>query len=202
MTHEAWAAGFEARYGAGEFARLKELLVNPGYSFSRIATRYGVTRERVRQWHRLLMPDAPTGRQRRRLWQRERNRRDLFSDTLFRTFYQHARQHWPAEAIRPIQTVHGFSRVRALVNQRLIALRRATPRWTKERAAQVFRITTPLPPIRYVYVLLPDDTFFVLPCAILPRGGTAFRDTDASKYARYRNTFEAMKQPAHVERAG
>lgn len=202
MTREAWAAAFDRRYGEGAFARLCDRLEHPGHSFSRIAIDYGVTRERVRQWHRLLMPDAPTGRQRRRLWLRERSRRELFRDELFRAFYEHARRHLPAEAIRPIPTVDGYSRVRALVLQREVALRRATARPGRRDASQVFRITTPAPPVRYVYVLVPGGTFFFLPRDILPRHGAAFRDTDASKYARYRNSFDAVKQPAHVERAG
>ena len=66
-------------------------------SFAEIATRYGVTRERVRQWHLQLLPGAPRGHQRRRLCIRQQQKRELLTDPVFRHFYRHARAHSDAD---------------------------------------------------------------------------------------------------------
>jgi hypothetical protein len=88
-----WLAIFEDRYGTGAHERLLALFGRPCVTFAEIATRYGVTRERVRQWHLQLLPDAPRGHDRRRLCLVHNQKRLLLEDPLFRSFYQHARPH-------------------------------------------------------------------------------------------------------------
>jgi hypothetical protein len=51
-----WVDLFEDRYGVGSFARLMTHLNTPCTSFADIAALFGVTRERVRQWHLTLLP--------------------------------------------------------------------------------------------------------------------------------------------------
>ncbi len=57
----AQRAAFDGRYGDGSFDELLRRLGQPCISFAQIASHFGVTRERVRQWHRQWLPDAPTG---------------------------------------------------------------------------------------------------------------------------------------------
>lgn len=191
MTREVWKDRFDARYGAGEFTWLHARLQDPRYTFSSIAARYGVTRERVRQWHRLLMPDAPAGRARRRLHRRREDWRDLLHDPLFSAFRRHVRQHVRGARIRPVRTTHGYSRTRVLLNRHEVALRQITPRVRASRASRVLRVTRPAAPAPLVYVLLPDRTFFVLLEDLLPARGGAFDDA-APEYQPFRNTFKAL----------
>ena len=62
-----WQELFDGRYGAGALAELRGMLEQPCLTFAEIAVRFGVTRERVRQWHLELMPGAPRGHARQRL---------------------------------------------------------------------------------------------------------------------------------------
>lgn len=199
MTRDAWAARFDKRYGEGEFAWLCARLEQPRHTFSSIAARYGVTRERVRQWHRMLMPEAPAGRERRRLHRRQQHWRDLLQDDLFGEFYRHARQHAPHASVQPILITHGYSRARALLNQVEVALRRVRPRVRSPRASKVVRIAPSPARVQYVYVLLPEGTFFLLPSGLLPRRSAVFEDMTSSKYQRFMNTFEAIEPRENVE---
>ena len=54
-TEEVPPSVFEERYGAGSQQRLIALLEQPCVTFATIATHFGVSRERVRQWHRDLL---------------------------------------------------------------------------------------------------------------------------------------------------
>src|SRR5262245_57949942 len=86
-----WLALFEDRYGASAYERLLEDLRRPCLTFAAIARRFGVTRERVRQWQQQLLPDAPRGHERKRLCALHQRRRRLLEDPLVRTFIRHAR---------------------------------------------------------------------------------------------------------------
>ena len=55
-----WLAIFEDRYGSGSYERLLTFFDRPCVTYAQIAERYGVTRERVRQWHLQLRPSAPS----------------------------------------------------------------------------------------------------------------------------------------------
>ncbi len=193
MTANTWQGRFDRRYGAGEFERLHRRLQDPRHTFSSIAARYGVTRERVRQWHRLLLPAAPAGRARRRLHRRREDWRDLLHDSVFSAFLRHARQHLPAVRIRPVRTTHGYSRTRVLINQREVALRCARPRRRSRQASRLLRVARPATPTPLVYILLPDRSFLLLPAHLLPERGGAFDDT-TSEYAAFRNSFEALRR--------
>ncbi len=74
---------WDDRYGSGSFQRLLVLLDRPCISFARIATEFGVSRERVRQWHREHRPGAPTGHQRRERCRKLKARRRLLADDVF-----------------------------------------------------------------------------------------------------------------------
>ena len=77
-TRDAWSITlFDDRYGLGAQERLLSMLRQPCHTFARIAEEFGVTRECVRQWHRRLLPDAPTGHERQRLCPQLPHRRHL-----------------------------------------------------------------------------------------------------------------------------
>jgi hypothetical protein len=98
-----WLAIFEERYGTGAYGRLIALFGQPCVTFASIADQFGVTRERVRQWHLVLMPGAPRGHERQRLCGLYQQKRRLLAEPLFRSFYQHARPHLEPGADRPDQ---------------------------------------------------------------------------------------------------
>ena len=49
---EHWMNLFEDRYGTGSYQRLMGMFDRPCVTFAEIAGQFGVSRERVRQWHR------------------------------------------------------------------------------------------------------------------------------------------------------
>ena len=106
--HSGWVTLFEDRYGAGAEARLFDLFRRPCVTFAGIAQAFGVTRECVRQWHRRLLPDAPTGHQRQRQCRLLQRRRHLFQDRLFGNFYRRVRAELPAARITLIPSRDGF----------------------------------------------------------------------------------------------
>ena len=146
-SHNAGAAqraGFEARYGDGSFDQLLELLGQPCISFAQIASRFGVSRERVRQWHLQWLPDAPTGRQRRRLCAAYQEKRRLMADPVFRAFHRHARAAIGADRIHPVRSRRGFRPRTVRIDHFVIALHDAVtspPRYRGRADFIYFRLT-------------------------------------------------------------
>lgn len=91
MTADRRVTSFNDRYGAGAHERLLSRLAHPCTTFAQIAKEFGVTRERVRQWQLLWLPDAPRGRERRRQCGFFRKRRLLLEEPLFKAFYRKIR---------------------------------------------------------------------------------------------------------------
>lgn len=155
---------FEERYGEGSRAQLIALLEQPCVTFAAIAVQFGVSRERVRQWHRQLLPDAPTGHVRQRLCALHQQRRRLFGHALFRSFFQHARLHFETKAIQPIQSRHGYRTNFVRLRERTVALRGA--------ASPVERLGPPRFRYRgsadFVYVALGREAFLFVPASVAP----------------------------------
>jgi len=127
-SHSAAAAqraAFEARYGDGSFEQLLQMLAQPCRSFAQIAIRFGVTRERVRQWHSQWLPDAPTGLERRRICAQYHEKLRLIRDPLFRAFHRDARTSIGADRIHPLRSRRGFRRRTVGIDRFVIALRDA-----------------------------------------------------------------------------
>lgn len=199
MEHEKRESGgaappsvWEDRYGAGSFERLVTLLAQPCVSFAAIADEFGVTREGVRQWHRRFLPEAPTGRERRRLCREQKQKQRLLSDDLFRAFYGHVRTHLGNGRVSPIRSTEGFRLRAARIDGHVVALRDATrapagrdARWRQAHDAA------------FVYVRLASDDFLFLPAAALRAVAAAHEASgDDGPDARYRNTFGALAQGA------
>ena len=117
---------FEERYGPGSYQRLLALLQRPCVTFAQIANRFSVTRERVRQWHVLLLPSAPSGRERRRQCALTRQRQRLLSDGLFSAFIRHARERAPHLRVEPVLTASGYRTRLGRIDGHLVALRDAS----------------------------------------------------------------------------
>lgn len=186
---------FEDRYGAGALARLIALLEKPCVSFAAIATEFGVTRERVRQWHQELMPGAPLDHARRRLCQDYQRKRRLLTDTLFRRFYVDVRRHLGEGRLTLIRSAEGYRRRRARVDGRLVALgdasavsgaidRDAPALNSAAHAAQILDRTVRVwRDTDFVYLRLPGDAFLFAPSEALTADGDR---------APFLNTFDAL----------
>ena len=167
---------FEERYGTGSRERLIALLQRPCVTFATIAERFGVTRERVRQWHRDLLPDdAPAGHARQRLCALHQQRRRLLQDPLFRTFVRHVQSLGPG-AVQPIQSRQGYRTRVVHLDNHLVALRDAAPRSEGAPEPHRFRYRRTA---EYVYVRLGPDAFLFLPAQNLTNLDT-FRNSFAA----------------------
>ena len=186
-----WLALFEDRYGAGSHQRLLLLLGQPCVTFAQIASRYGVTRERVRQWHAQLMPDAPSGHRRQQLCRVQRHKRKLLEEPLFRTFYQHARPFLSPGRIQLVRARDGFRTRSVRLDDRTVAIGRAGLAAAGQGVA-VYRLQRFRGPADFVYYHLGGSNYLFLPAAVIPPEGGRFVDQPDSAYQGFKNTFAAL----------
>jgi len=186
-------AAFDDRYGRDAHARLLERLARPCVSFVDIASEFGVSRERVRQWRALWAPQAPTGLERRRRCLATRRRHQLLAHPSFRSFYEEVRRHVPAQRIGLVASQTGFRKRVVRIDDRVAVLTAGRP---LARGAAGQPPTYALPPVpahaAFVYVQLGAGDYLFVPARSLPARGTTFVDTPASKYQRFRRTFAAI----------
>lgn len=185
---------FEDRYGAGAYDRLLLLLDEPCVSFAEIATRYGVTRERVRQWHLQLRPGAPRGHARQRLCLRKKQRRELLADPLFRSFYRAARTHFSPQQIAPVPSRTGFRLRLVRLDGHLVAIRSA--RASKKLRADgsvVYELSPRARGVDFIFYRLRDTSFLFLPIDRAPKRAATFADNADSKYWPFRNRFHVIR---------
>jgi hypothetical protein len=187
-----WLAIFEDRYGPGAYERLIAELRQPCVTFADIAKRFGVTRERVRQWQTLLLPGAPRGHERQRLCASHRNKRRLLADPLFQGFYRHARAYVEPGRIELIKASDGFRMRSVRIDRRIVALRDARQSAQSLASAPEYVLTGYRGSADYIYYRLTPDDYLLLPTRELPVAGTTFADRPDSRYQRYKNTFDAL----------
>jgi hypothetical protein len=205
MTEHSLAI-FEDRYGTGSYERLMAMFDRPCVTFAEIAGHFGVSRERVRQWHRQLLPEAPRGHARQRLCVVHRQKRRLLEDSLFRSFYQHARPHVAPGRIALIPTREGFRRRAVRLDGATVVIRTAHRHPKRERGAEMpAYVLTSSRRSRadYVYYKLSPDEYLLVPTSELPAERAMFHDTPSSRYQRFKNNFggfnpgpETLEQPA------
>lgn len=186
-------SAFEDRYGAGSHPRLIARLRRPCVSFAEIAVEFGVTRERVRQWRQSWLPDAPTGRERRRLCRRRRQKQRLLSEPLFRSFYHHVRPHLSPGRLAFVPSRTGFRKRLVRVDGRAVfikAARQYVPRPGSKFVA--YALTMYRGAADFIYFKLGEADYLFMPTAVFPAAGTTFLDTPASKYQQFRNTVAAL----------
>jgi hypothetical protein len=184
---------FDDRYGVGAFERVLAMLKQPCITFAAIAAQFGVSRERVRQWHSLYLPGAPGGLERRRLCQVQHARKRLLADPIFRAFYRQARRTFRADQIALIRTRDGLRLRSAQILGRHVIVKKA------RRQAERSGVTRPVHILSatrraadFVYYQLDDVHFLFVPNQLLPPAGTTYVDSARSKYQPYRNTFAAL----------
>jgi len=189
-TRDAWAITlFDDRYGLGAQERLLAMLRQPCHTFARIAEEFGVTRECVRQWHKRLLPDAPTGHERQRQCRQLRHRRRLSKDPLIIGFHRRIRAQFPHVRVTLVPSHDGYRSRSVRVNDRLVGLTSAT--WLESTDAQPgFVLTYATWTVDYVYCELGETAFLFLPREALPRRTT--RLDEALSLDEYRNTFGAF----------
>jgi hypothetical protein len=192
---EQWQRTFADRYGAGSFERLLALFDQPCVTFAEIATKFGVTRERVRQWHVELRPDAPRGHARQKLCVTQRKKKKLLQDPLFRAFYRHVRPYLDASRITLMRTRDGFARRVVRLEGSTVAIKHARRQPTDYGGKPAYVLINSQRPVDYIYYRLGDDDYLIIPRAALPADRTTFLDTPASKYQRFRKSFVAINMP-------
>ena len=195
-AHRPPVTVFEDRYGVGAEARLRTLFAQPCVTFAAIAAQFGVTRERVRQWHQALLPDAPRGHARQRLCRVLQRKRELFEDTLFRAFYRDARTHFGPHRFELVPAREGFKRRLVRLDGRSIAIRAGRPAPTASAGGWKLSAADRAD---FIYYRLGDEGFLVVPGRALPRGGAMFRLDASSGLSRYRDTFAAVLSIAPVD---
>ena len=182
----AQRAAFDGRYGDGSFDELLRRLGQPCISFAQIASHFGVTRERVRQWHRQWLPDAPTGLQRRRLCAAYQDKRRLMLDPLFRAFHREARASIGAERIHPVAVARAASGRRTVrIDRFVIALRDAVTSPPRYRGRADF-----------IYFRLAGDEFLFVASAdqITTHPRNTFAALDARSSESANASFTAKEQ--------
>jgi hypothetical protein len=189
---------FEDRYGAGSFDRLTRMLDEPCTTFATIAEHFGVTRERVRQWHLQWRPGAPRGHERKHLCMLARKKKTLLQQPLFRTFYQHAREHFGPGRFALLSGSEGFrSRVVGLDGQ-LVSIRKA--RSIGSNGSSRYVLSACHMPVDFVYYDIGADGFLFVPRTALPAEDTSFRSDGASPLTPFHNSFEAAFARSAPER--
>jgi transposase-like protein len=182
---------FEDRYGVGAQQRLIALLQQPCVSFAEIADQFGVTRECVRQWHRRLLPDAPTGHERQRQCRQLQRKRELFRDALFAGFYRRFRAQVPSRRIGLIPARDGFRRRAVRLDRHVIALKRARGSLVPAPGA-AYRLVNGVGDADFIYYELNDRDYLFLPRPALGHGTATFVDTAGATYHQFKNTFGAL----------
>lgn len=179
MTQKA----FNERYGDGAFERLTQRLEQPCLTFAQIADEFGVSRERVRQWHQQLLPHAPSGHERQRLCAVYRRRRRLFGHALYRSFFQRARGHFGQGRIEPVQGRSGYKAGTVFIDKRPVALR-DVPHTAIDGLPPGFRYRGAAD---YVFLRFQNDEFVFVPARLASAGArTWLADTC------FRNSFDAF----------
>ena len=166
-------------------------LERPCVTFAQIASRFGVTRERVRQWHAQLMPDAPSGHRRQQLCRVQRQKRRLLEEPLFRSFYQHARPYLSPGRIQLLRARDGFRTRSVRLDDHTVAISRAT-RLEAGPGPAAYRLHRYRGPADFVYYHLAGPNYLFLPSGVIPAAGARFLDESGSAYQSFKNTFAAL----------
>jgi hypothetical protein len=194
QSSPGWVQSFNDRYGVDAFGRLLGFLDQPCVSYAETASQFGVTRERVRQWHLFLIPNAPRGHERRRLCLSYQQKRRLLTDPLFRAFVRAARPSFPAQSIRPIPARDGFRKRTVRLGAYTVVLKQA-PGSSRRQGLQprdpAYALTSSRGPADFIFYRLSGESYLFVPKTLIPRAGTTFLDTAASKYRRFKDTFRA-----------
>jgi hypothetical protein len=179
---------FEERYGGDAHAELTALFARPCVTYAHIAAHFGVTRERVRQWHLTFAPNSPRGHERRRLCQIYQRKRRLLHDPLYRAFVRAVRTQLPDLLVQPVPGQGGFRKRLVRMGAWTVALKKVGPLHRDGHGA-MYALTASRQQADYVFFQLAGASFLFLPSSVLPRGGTNYVDVPTSKYSRFTDGF-------------
>ena len=187
-ARDAWSITlFDDRYGLGAQERLLAMLREPCQNLCPDCPGVRRDQECVRQWHRRLLRDAPTGHERQRQCRQLRRKR-LSKDPLLLGFYRRIRAQIPDARLTLVPSHDGYRSRSIRVNDRLVGLTRAA--WLESTDAAGYVLTCATWTVDYVYCELGDTDFLFLPrCTTRIEEGTSLHG--------YRNSFDAF-EPAPV----
>ncbi len=186
-------ASFDDRYGHGAHGRLMTRLKHPCVTFAEIADEFDVTRERVRQWHQLWLPEAPRGLERRRQCRHFKRRRVLLEEPIFNAFYRQIRPALSPGRLTLVPTRDGFRRRTVKVDGRLVLIKAARHLSTPDRpGVNTYALAGYRGRADFLYFDLGGGEYLFMPASALPRAGTVFVDLQSSKYQRFRNSLAAL----------
>ncbi|ODS53154.1 MAG: hypothetical protein ABS36_14545 [Acidobacteria bacterium SCN 69-37] len=193
---------WEDRYGPGSFERLLALLERPCVSFARIAAEFGVSRERVRQWHRAHRPEAPTGQERRRLCRELKARRRLLADDVFGALHQAARAQLERLHVELLPAAGGFRERAVRINGWIVALcdGRGMADGQHGRSWDVWTLNAP--DADFFFVWFGGQAYLLLPRRVADevlRGHTLEHAGDL--VVPFRNRLDALTLPDHEPRS-
>lgn len=117
---------------------------------------------------------------------------------MFRSFYRHARPHFPPGRIQLIRARDGFRTRTVRVDNRTVAIRSAGRCATKGGGpdAATYRLTNCHGSIDLIYYRLDDTDYLLLPRQLLPPTGALFLDAPSSRYWPFKNSFDAINRAA------
>ncbi len=188
---------FDAKYGRGSYEKLLQAFAKPCLSYKEIGHEFEKTKECVRQWHDKIFPDkAGTGHERMRLCATSNYRKELFGNELFRAFYKTARRYVSSGDIEFIQKKRSGLKTRsARINCKNILLRKASKykpgEFYSDGAAYRLYTRRNNNNTDFVFYLLDNNSFLLVPSDELPEIRTIFIDSEVSKYHRFKNNFDA-----------
>src|SRR4051812_49278150 len=156
---------FEDRYGPGSRSRLVAMFDQPCTTFAAIAAHFGVTRERVRQWHGTMYPGAPSGHERQRLCALQRSKRNLFRQPLFRSFYRHARAHVEPGRLTLMAGGDGFLSRSVRLDGHVVSIRGAALKHQGRHQQPTYGLSGGGAAVDYIYYRLSDEDFLFVPRA-------------------------------------
>lgn len=185
---------WDDRYGPGSFERLLTLFDQPCVSFARIAVEFGVSRERVRQWHREFRPDSPTGQQRRERCRMVKARRRLLGDGVFLALRRRLQIDTTGEPrFELLPAADGFRQRALRVNGWVVALcdGRASIDQRRGRPWDVWDINAP--DADFFFVWFGGDDSVLLPRAVAANAlrGRQF-ELEGEELAPHRNQVTAL----------
>ena len=194
---EKWIARFERKHGEGKYEWLVNALRNTDMKYESIAEALGVQGHQYITLlaRRILRPDEPAGRARRRINTLEANRRKVYEDPLFKELIHLAEtEGLQEETIQLIRSgKSGFRKNAAMVKGRKTLLRRTTREGYADglNGRKTYAMVRPKEECDYVFYSLEPGRSLWLPADSITYGRTSFRDSERSKYRAYINKMPA-----------
>ncbi len=198
---EARRRRFDSKYGKGSYEKLLELPKQSCVSYQQAAQEIGVSRERARQLHDKIYPErAKTGHQRKHVCAIARYKKELFEEKLFRKFYRAARRYFSPESIEPVPRQSGgkFSKRIVKLNGKTVLLRQIIRTRSVEKTLKsrhhIYRLWQTPRDTDYQFYHISGADFLFMPSTASPHKMTSFTDIERSKYHRFKNNFDALKE--------